>query len=94
MKDPTDSDPVRSEMSTRTPVVLNGWLVAFTVLLMVCVDGFGGLVMGGQLCYLANGFMFFKALRRREYQLALLYFLVAASVAALCFSLAGQYGHR
>ncbi|GAB3870158.1 hypothetical protein GCM10028824_18420 [Hymenobacter segetis] len=81
-------------MTVRTLVVLNGWLVALTGLLMVCLGGLAGLVLTAQLFVYANGFLGFKALWRRAYSLALLYFLVAGIVAALYYALGRQIGHR
>ncbi|HEX8659790.1 MAG TPA: hypothetical protein VF690_19765 [Hymenobacter sp.] len=95
MKDLADSDPLPSEMSTRTPVVLNGCVLLVTGLVLFCLresTGFESLVvlMAALLVFiLANGFMVVKALRRREYHLAILYFLFVVGAVAFFSSING-----
>lgn len=87
---PADSENMRSEMSTRTPFVLNGWLILVTGLLVICLGGSGGLyslLVAAPLFIFANGFMFIKALWQREYQLAILYIVVVAGAAVLCYAI-------
>ena len=71
----------KEEMSTRTPLVLNGWLLLLIAVLLF-IDGlfifFAPLIIA-----VANGFMFFKALWRKEYQLAILYFIITAVAIAI-----------
>jgi uncharacterized membrane protein SirB2 len=95
MKDPADSDPMPSEMSTRTPVVLNGCVLLVTGLVLFCLresTGFESvlvLMVAPLVFILANGFMVVKALRRREYHLAILYFLFVAGAVAFFNSIEG-----
>ncbi|NVO84467.1 hypothetical protein [Hymenobacter terrestris] len=74
----------RKEMTVRGLLTLNGCLLLLGVLLFSGLRDWGallGVILLVLLSVLANGFMFFKALLRREYPLALWYFLLAAGAA-------------
>lgn len=82
----------RKGMSISSLLKLNGCVLLIVILSsFFFTGGWGailGIILGALLFVIANGFMFFKALWRREYLIAILYLILAAG-AALFYSSIG-----
>jgi uncharacterized membrane protein len=86
---PTTTQPKPQAMSVHTFFLLNGGLLLVSGALYLLMDSsafweivvsFAGVLLLG---FVANGFLFFKALWRREYLLAIGYLLVVVGAVVL-----------